>query len=252
MRRDEMPAPDDQCPDFATIARPARDKCPERVCRYDRSELNARQNSPDGPVCHGIGRRASRVRRIGRRNAAGQSRNVADAPRARPRQPGVAALDGISDRPLPVRALRRARLRDDRLGCPRSLTRSARARSRDDHRGRSRDGAIRTARHLARRGGLHRLRRATSGSRLAYGAVRRLRARRTAPWRPGCRADLRGDHGAGQFVGKRQSVVSTGVHVAVHSRRAPTNSYAGSTNCVGKRRRRSWRARCCVHAPRPT
>ena len=64
------------------------------------------------------------------------------------------------------------------------------------------DEPIRTARYLARCGGLHCLRRAASGSRCAYGAVRRLRARRAAARRPRCRADLRGDHRAGQFVGQ--------------------------------------------------
>ena len=87
--------------------------------------------------------------------AAGQSRDVADTPRTRPRQSGVASLDGVSDRPLPVRAIRRARLRDDRLGCPRSLPRSTRTRSRDGYRGSSCRGPICTARYLARGGGVH-------------------------------------------------------------------------------------------------
>ena len=56
-----------------------------------------------------IGRSPARLGRGGRGARADQGRELADPPRVRMGEPGLATLDPLLQRPLPLRALRRAR-----------------------------------------------------------------------------------------------------------------------------------------------
>ena len=66
-------------------------------------------------------------------------------------------LAAVFRRPLPVRALRRARVRHERLERRQPVVQSAARRSRGRDRGRGDPRTVRLARHLARRGHLHRV-----------------------------------------------------------------------------------------------
>src|SRR5215204_4442352 len=76
------------------------------------------------PVREHAGRRPVGLGRSGRGGRARQGRELADPPRIRMGEPGLAPLDSLLQRPLPLRALRRARVRDDRLEGRRPLLRA--------------------------------------------------------------------------------------------------------------------------------
>ena len=82
---------------------------------------------------------------------AGQGDQLADTPRVRVGEPGLASLDPLLLRPLPVRALRRARVRDDRLERSGSVSRAAALRSGSGRRCGGLPRTVHAARHLAGR-----------------------------------------------------------------------------------------------------
>src|SRR5215207_11178652 len=76
------------------------------------------------PVLAHAGRRPAGLGRGGCGSRARQSRELADPPRIRMGEPGLATLDSLLQRTVPLPALRRARVRDDRLEGRRPLLRA--------------------------------------------------------------------------------------------------------------------------------
>ena len=76
---------------------------------------HAREASPARSLRHRAGRDAPGVGGIRRRPGPRQSGQLADASRIRVGKPGLETLDSVLFRALPLRALRRARLRHERL-----------------------------------------------------------------------------------------------------------------------------------------
>ena len=145
----------------ARIARSA----PGRMSRIDgRTDRCSSAESDSRPLRHTLRRRPARLGRS-RARARRWSRPPTGSPisstTGRARSGGTGS---VLRRPLPLRALRRARLRHDRLGRRRPVARALGRRPRDGRRGRRPERAVRAARHLAGRGGLHRLRGAPSRS----------------------------------------------------------------------------------------
>ena len=147
-------------------------------------ELGTMSRGQTHPLPADDRRRAARLGRGGRGPLLVKASQLAHPPRVRVGEPGLAALDPVLRRPLPLPPLRRARLRDDRLGRRRPLVRALGWRPRGGGRRRRPRRAVRAARHLAGRRGLRRLRRPPSRARVAPDSLRRLRARLGAPRRP--------------------------------------------------------------------
>src|SRR4029450_6336756 len=99
-------------------------------------------------------------------------------PRVRVAESGLETLAPVLFRELPLRALRRARLRHERLERGGPLTRSMGGRSELDHRRGTARGAGDAAGHFPGRGHLHSLRAAPPGARVAVDLLWRLRAGR--------------------------------------------------------------------------
>ena len=137
-------------------------------------------------------------------------------------KPGVDALDSVLLGTCPLRPVRRARLRHERMAGRRPGPGSMGCGSRGGHRrGRARRAGD-AARHLAGRGYLHPLCDSASGTRGAADPLRRLRPRGAQAGDARHAGGVPRHGGAvARGLGKRQSDVPAGVHVALHSRRHP-------------------------------
>ena len=190
------------------------DKCP--------GDAVARQKAPPPahPLRQGLGRHAPGMGGGGRGTGRRQGGELALAPRVRMGKPDLEALAPVLLGALPLRALRRARLRHERVGRGRARRRALDRRLRArDRRGVS-DGADDVARHLAGIGRLHRLRLASPRARGAAHPVRRLCARRVPARVDGVAGDVSRDgRPRARGLGQRQRGVPPGVHVALHSGR---------------------------------
>ena len=216
-----------------------REAHPGRASGGPRDHPQADLDSPIGPPDYnrgsdGDGHETASARPLpahGRRRAARLGRNrhgpgpdqggeLAEPSRIRAGEPGLGALVPLLWRPLSIPALGRTRLRVDgsrgRRAVVRALDRGHRGRG---GRLRSR-GAVRDAGDLLGRRVLRRLRRAPSGAGLAADSLRRLRSRLGAAQRFGERAPVPRDAGAhAGRLGKRESRLPPGLHVALHPRR---------------------------------
>src|SRR5262245_41222007 len=138
------------------------------------SEFDDEEGHSANPLCAYRRRSPASVGRGGRGTRADQGRELADAPRVRMGEPGLAALDSLLQRTLPLRALRRARVRDDRperrQPFPRALGRGFGGRGRGGRPA----GAVRPARNFSGGTDLRGLCCETSGARLKTLALRRL------------------------------------------------------------------------------
>src|SRR5207302_4199011 len=113
--QDRIPAAPRQwelCPDLVLIAASFWYECPDGT-----------EAAPAHPVPSHAGRRAARLGRGRGGPRLGQGLELAEPSRIRMGEPGLAALDPVLLRSLPLRALRRARLRVERLEGRRSLVR---------------------------------------------------------------------------------------------------------------------------------
>ena len=193
---------------------------------------------------------------------------LAQPPRVRLGEPGLAALDPVLRRPHPPRPLRRARLRDDRLERRRSVllragsTISSRWSPRRRREGRSRCSASRKGRRscVAYAASAPRARVARSSSTAATRAAGR------------CRDDPGGKREYEAIIeltaprlGQGQSRLPRGVHLALHpgrdagadrlvQRALPQDHHAGRSppqllRCAGTRRRHE---RCSSKVRAPT
>jgi len=196
--------------------RSRRDECPDRAAQPEPHDAPVPTNCP---LRARVRRHPAGVGRIGRRAASRESRDVADSPRIRPRQPGLAALDRFPRHPLPVPALRRARVRALRPRVRRHAdARHLRGRSR---RGGRRRGtrALRAPGHVRRRPDRHRLCGDAPRAREPPRALRHVGAR-ALPARRGSdrtvaaagRADPRG-------VGRHRAGLPAGLQLALHPQR---------------------------------
>ena len=192
-------------------------------------------------------RRPARLGRGRQRAGAGQGRELADPPRVRLGEPGLAPLDPLLRRSLPLRPLRRARLRHDRLGRRRPLRR--RAGSTISRRWSTRPRPTRRSRSSASRRAPPPASTTRCAIRSASRASCSTAATRAAP--PGAATptrerEYRGHHRArAARLGHGQSRVPAGLHLALHPRRHATSSSAGSTSSAGRRPRRRSRPSCC-------
>src|SRR5262249_29263565 len=93
-----------------------------RLC--EESEFDDEEGHSANPVCAHWGRSPTRVGRGGYGARADQSRELADPPRVRMGEPGLAALDPLLHRPLPLSASRWTRGWGGRLECRRPLLRA--------------------------------------------------------------------------------------------------------------------------------
>ena len=148
-----------------------------------------------------------------------QGGELADPPRVRVGEPDLAPLDAVLLGPLPVRALRRARLRHDRLEHLRPVVRTP-DRGPGGGRGRGRlPRAVHDARHLARRRAVHPLRGSPSRTGVPPDSVRRLRAGVGAAERSGQGSRIRLHYGTdARRVGPQQSGVPPDLHLALRPR----------------------------------
>ena len=169
---------------------------------------------------------------VGSGSIARQGGKLADAPRLRPGEPGVAALDRGHRRRAIAAALRRAGLRHVGLGGGairlRRLGRGPRGRRRQ-----CRARPLPAARRLSGRRRGRGVRRPPPRPREPHGALRVVRPRPSRPGRQ-CRAAARGGprHRVGaDRLGPRRSVVPPGLHVAVPARRQPRRVGRASTSC---------------------
>src|SRR5262249_9728344 len=130
----------------------------------EESEFDDEEGHSANPLCAYWRRSPTCLGRGGGGPLADQGRELADAPRVRMGESGLAALDSLLQRSLPLCALRRARVRDDRperrQPFPRALGRGFGGRGRG---GRS-AGAVRTARYFSGGTDLHCLRREAPGA----------------------------------------------------------------------------------------
>ena len=175
------------------------------------------ESHPANPVRADHGRGEDRVGRGRLGTDADQAGKLADSPRVRVGQPGLAALDPVLRRALPLRAVRRARLRDDRLDGRRPLGRSLGRGPRDRRRGGPPGRSVRAVRDLAGLRGIHRVRRPAPGEGVEADPVRRVCARLGPARAPRDHARVRGDRRADPGrMGQGQPELPPGVHVAVH------------------------------------
>src|SRR5262245_6131594 len=159
----------------------------------EESEFDDEEGHSANPVCAHYGRSPTRLGRGGYGARVGKGRELVDPPRIRMGEPGLAALDSLLQRTLPLRTLRRARVRDDRperrQPLPRALGRGFGGRGRG---GRS-AGAVRLARNFSGGTDLRGLRREAPGARLKTLALRLLRSGMVSPRRPRPGELLQGD-----------------------------------------------------------
>ena len=98
---------------MGTLSRSVRSS---RSRRWDECPAaDGKEATPAHPLPPYARRRAARLGRGRRGPAAGQGLQLAEPSRVRVGKPRLAALDPVLLRPLPLRSLRRARLRDERL-----------------------------------------------------------------------------------------------------------------------------------------
>ena len=137
-------------------------------------------------------------------------------------KPRLEALDAVLLGALPVRAPRRAGLRDERVERPPADRRAVDRRSGNDHRCGATHGAGHAPRHLTGRRGLHHLCDPPPGARRQIDSLWRLCAWSAAARHARQSARLSGDgRSRARLLGERQPDVPAGLHLALHSRRHP-------------------------------
>ena len=159
------------------------------------AETTAPHEDPAARSLHqGFGWHPPGLGRVGHWPGGGQGSQLAHPPRVRVGKPGVDALDSVLLGTWPLRPVRRARLRHERMAGRRPDAGSMGRGSRGGHRGGRTRRAGDAARHLAGRRYLHPLCGPASGTRGTADSLRRLRPRgatgagrpprrrRTAPW----------------------------------------------------------------------
>ena len=147
------------------------------------------ETSPARSLRQSVGRNAPGVGRIGRRPGRRQSGQLAHASRIRVGKPRLETLDPVLFRALPVRALRRAGMRHERLAGSALSIPSVGGGSGVGDRCRSTGRTGDAARHLTGWGGVHPVRDPPSGTRRADDSLWSLRTRRVAARHAGRQAE---------------------------------------------------------------